>query len=299
VTNGTWTSILKADIAKYDEKALPPVLDLTTNFTGTYTMQIPRGTGYPTDSPGGVGYGTITNSKSGIIALLGRTGDSGPKQTIGQKVNVGRHGDWPLYVGLYPSTVTFNNAFTGGLDVTNKSYYLGSMMGWMKFSSNNASVPPTNKPTGDVVWIKKATSPTMLLKTPTNAVYYTNGFSNELTLATAPYVMPTAGQLPINFTSGEVVVSDGNLSEPVTNTAVLIATNKVTLSLRTTNSAAVMSTNKMAIAFTKKSGEFKGSFFVGTNKLEFFGALLQDTTNASGHFLGLGTNSGHVIFNGQ
>jgi len=301
VSNENWSSPMLAMRAKFDAKALPPVLD-STNFMGRYTMQIPRGLGSPTAAPGGVGYGTITNSAGGIIQLLGKLGDSGPKQKIEQKVNISRHGDWPLYVGLYPSTATYSNVWTTNTLVTKKTYYLGAMMGWLKFSSNNASVPPTNDLIEtNIVWVKTTMDTNNYpLAVPTNAVYYANGFSNEIGVVSSAYVTPGLNELPIKLdVPAQVVVSDGNLSEPVTNMAVSILTNKITLSKTTTNSGAVPSTNMMTIAITKKDGYFTGNFLRPGDalKTEFFGVVLQNTTNAQGHFLGT-TNSGHVILTG-
>jgi hypothetical protein len=109
--------------------------------------------------------------------------------------------------------------------------------------------------------------------------------------------VPPAGETAIRFPNNlQVIVSDGNLESPVTNVATVIATNKVLLS--TTNT--VGGVNKMVITFNKKLGTFSGNFLRPGDglKTDFVGALLQNTTNAAGHFIGT-DQSGKVIVIGD
>jgi hypothetical protein len=245
LSNGVWTSDLTADKAVFGD------LSADTTNAGNYTLNIPTDVGAPAGSPGGVGYGTVTNSATGIIKFGGLLGDG---EKLSQKVNISRAGNWPMYVPLYKNSL---------------KVLKGSMMGWVKF--NGASVGPT----GSVSWIKKNGSESL--------TYYADGFSNQVGLITSPYVPPALDALPITVDPGDyIIVSDGNLTAPMTNTVVSVTGLKVLLTA--TNTMGEL--NKAVIGFKGKDGTFAGKFLNGLVPIKTLGAVLQNTTNASGFFLG-------------
>jgi hypothetical protein len=206
---------------------------------------------------------------------------------------VSKDGEWPLYVPLYQSTTTYTITYLGNI-VTSKKEYLGSVFGWVTFGDSNMAPVCT-----ELNWIKTTiptNNPKYVLTKPINALFYAAGFSNQVALLTSPYTIPSVGEPAINFTAAQVAVSGGNLSESVTNVTTLITTNKVVLSA--TNTIGV--SNRMTITFNKKIGTFTGNFMRPHDELktDFVGALLQNTTNASGHFLGT-NQSGSVIVTGN
>jgi hypothetical protein len=249
-----WSSEIITDKAAFNAKALPAVLD--TNYVGSYTLVVPR-TNAPSLAPGGDGYGTVTNSPGGFIALKGQVGDG---EKFGQKVQISKDGDWPLYVPLYKD----------GLKV-----YQGSALGWVNFSHT------TNAPEGTLSWIKT---------TNVAGLYYFGGFTNQVPLVSSPYVAPGLNDLPVDYVNGTLVVEDGNLAGSITNN-LLVLTNKVITTL---------TTEKFSVSVKKKDGSFSGGFINPVNpssKTVFKGVVLQNTTNGSGVFLG--TNESGRVTLGQ
>jgi hypothetical protein len=95
-------------------------------------------------SPSNGSAGVATVKTNGAISLKGLLSDG---ISLSQSTYISKGGQWPLYVPLYKCT--------------------GSLLGWLTFTNQ-----PTYKLTGNVSWIK------------TNAygLYYTNGFTNSLTV---------------------------------------------------------------------------------------------------------------------
>ena len=96
------------------------------------------------DSPSYGTQGKVTIRTNGAVALSGTLSDSSP---LAQGTYLSKNGQWPLYVPLYAGK--------------------GSLLGWVTFTNQ-----PTLKLTGDVSWIK----------TNASGLYYTNGFTNSVTL---------------------------------------------------------------------------------------------------------------------
>jgi hypothetical protein len=288
VSDGVWTAEITALKA----------ITVNTNSVGSYTMLVPRDTetGYPVTGPGGIGSGSMTNDVKGFSKLGLTVGDVDKTQKGTLKTSLSKDGEWPLYVPLYRSTTTYTNTYLGNA-VLSKKEYLGSVFGWVTYGDSN-----TAPVCSSLNWIKTTLpdAPSYVFFKPTNKVFYAGGYSNQVGMLASAYTVPAVSQTAINYTSLEVVVSDGNLSEPVTNAATLLATNKVVLSAFTTNSAEMVQNNKMTISFNKKFGTFSGNFLRPQDgvKTDFVGALLQNTTNASGHFLGT-NQSGSVIVTGN
>jgi hypothetical protein len=253
---------------------------------GSYTLLIPRDelNGPPTNSPGGIGSGAITNDLKGFAKASIFVGDVGHQQKAVFKTSLSKDGEYPLYIPLYRSTTI----------VASKTVYLGSMMGWMTFGDSNTAPVCEN-----LTWIKPTMpvgDPNFTLLKPINLQYYAAGFTNQVDMLASPYTAVGKNEHAIELLNNlQVVLSDGNLAVPVTNVATVIATNKVLLPK--TNTAG--ETNKMVISFNKKFGTFIGNMVnPDLTKTFFVGSLLQNTTNASGHFLGT-TNSGSVIITGN
>ena len=96
------------------------------------------------DAPSYGSFGSITVKTNGALTVTGTLSDttSSPQSTY-----VSKNGEWPLYVPLYQGK--------------------GSLLGWVTFTNL-----PTLKLTGDVSWIK----------TNASGAYYTNGFTNTVTV---------------------------------------------------------------------------------------------------------------------
>lgn len=155
--------------------------------------------------------------------------------------------EWPLYVSLY-----------GGQ---------GQILGWLSFTNSGLS--------GDVSWIKGAM--------PT-AKFYSSGFDFD-TQATGSIYNSKAVPL-IDFTSGVVILTGGNLSSAITSGL-------------TVNGAAVTGTNKLSFKLSASKGSFNGSVPNPPNKtgIPFSGVFLQNQNFGSGYFLG--TNQSGRVFFGQ
>ena len=207
---------------------------------GKYTMAIP-GAVDPDIQPGGNGYGAITVSASGAIALSGSLGDA---TAVSQSAAVSDQGFWPLYVSLY----------SGG----------GEFIGWLTFSNSAAA-----DLTGMVTWIKPNQKTSKL---------YPAGFTWQ-TIVIGSHYGYTNGHPILGFTNADVVLSGGNLSSPIENTTTVAANGKMTgtnhLSL-TVNTANGVFTGSIVNPATKKTISISGvvlekqtmavGHFVGTNQ---------------------------------
>jgi hypothetical protein len=144
-----WSSPILADLAPYTA---------ANRFSNParYTLTVPPGAGAPAFSPGGFGYGFVTNNSLGTISFIGTLADGTP---ISQTVPISRQGYWPLYIPLYGNR--------------------GLIEGWMNFSSGS--------PGGNVSWIRPAGKLTST---------YTNGFTNVTRIFGSPYTPMTPSLNP-------------------------------------------------------------------------------------------------------
>jgi hypothetical protein len=215
---------------------------------GPYTMVIPGGDS--ASVPNGDSYGTVTVDKTGKVKLTGSLAD-GTKIT--QTVTISKNGEWPLFIPLYAGQ--------------------GSLFGWLNFATT-----ATNDISGDVVWLKS--------NIPT-ARFYPAGFSLPGTAEGFRYHPPASGMGVLNFTSGSVVLSGGDLAPGVTNLIAIDARNHVTN----------LSSNRFSLTFKTSTGTFSGRVTLPntSRSLSFSGVLLQqDAEVGRGYFLGT-TQSGHVM----
>ncbi len=165
---------------------------------------------------------------------------------IAQKANLLSTGQWAFYVPLYSGK--------------------GSILSWLTFSNSVID--------GNVDWFKPSGSGGKL---------YTAGFTNVTEAAGSSYVF-TSGTPVLNFSSGILAVSNGNLSNSFIEGFDLSAANKVT----STNA-----TVKMTI--TTSTGLFKGSVAdpVSGKTVSFNGVVLQQQNSGGGFFTGT-TQTGRV-----
>jgi uncharacterized repeat protein (TIGR02543 family) len=215
----------------------------TTNnpLQGRYTVVLPGRDGDP-ESPAGHGYGSVLVDRAGNLVFGGRSGDG---QTLSQTVGISRNGVWPFYAASYNGK--------------------GSILGWLTFT--NIAGEPIH---GMVSWIR----------TPIpNAVYYRDGFSNDVAVSSSILLLPTNMRKIVNLDNIRVVASQGNLSEPVTNYVQL------------TWASTIWNTNSVSnftLALNKTNGVFNGTFRIpGTTvSRSFYGMLLQNRNAGYGYFLG-------------
>jgi hypothetical protein len=212
------------------------------SFGGNYTLVIPGAPG-SAQSPAGDSYGTVSVASTGKLKLTGSLADS---TKFTQSATASASGQWPLYVSLY-----------GGQ---------GQILGWLTFT--NVGLESVG---GDVSWIKHSV--------PT-AKFYPNGF-NIMPHATGSTYSSALTPL-IDFSTGVLVLSDGNLPGPITNVVTINGTSATGAGVTLSLSAA--------------KGTFKGSFVnPGNAKIPFNGVFLQNQNFGSGYFLGT-SQSGRVFF---
>jgi hypothetical protein len=135
---------------------------------------------------------------------------------------------------------------------------------------------------GPVSWIKTGW---------TNALY-PDGFTNTGWLVSSRHAFTNlATQRVMDFTNASIILSDGILPEPITNTVFLRTNNAFTVTATTINIKPVL---------TGKNGLFQGTYEnpPGTFKQPFKGILLQDYNVGHGFFTN-STVGGAVKIEGQ
>lgn len=215
---------------------------------GRYTMIIPGGGGSAA-LPGGDSFGAVTVDTAGRIRLAGSLADG---TRVSQSAATSRNGDWPLYIPLY-----------GGA---------GSIIGWLNFLAT-----PTNDLSGDLVWLKP--------NIPA-ARFYPAGFTLATTATGSRYRSPAPGNKVLNFTDGQVTLSDGGLAAEIVNHISLSANNRVTN----------LSSNRLSLLVTSFTGMFSGRVVdpVSRRSLTIGGVVLEGTDVGRGYFLGT-AQSGPVL----
>ncbi|MFO1476769.1 MAG: immunoglobulin domain-containing protein [Verrucomicrobiota bacterium] len=213
---------------------------------GQYTLVIP---GIPgaTDNPQGDSYATLKVDAAGHVKAQGRLADGAP---FSQSTAISKSGDWPLYASV-----------TAGQ---------GSVLGWLSFSNR-----VSDDIHGVVNWVK--------LQQP-STTYYPMGISLQSTAAGSAYRPPSQGGPVLNFTTGQVQFSGGNLPAGFSNPVQL-------LNNRLSGSGATVSGT-----LTPATGLFRGKATdPGTGaSVSFSGVVLQKAGSGSGYFLG-SNKSGRVV----
>lgn len=215
--------------------------------TGQYTMILP-GTAGDTNEPAGDGFAMLTVGTAGQVRLA-ISFSEGTKAS--QASTLSKNGQWPLYVPLYSGQ--------------------GSVVSWMTITNPG----PDSVLGGELVWTKPVKS---------TAKYYPKGFARQSTAYGAFYQAPAGTNKLLGLSQAQLVLSGGDLIQPVTNQFLLGARSRVTC------------TNKLTLSFTPSSGLFRGSLrrAQAPKTVSFSGVVLQNETNGSGFLLGT-NQSGRVI----
>jgi hypothetical protein len=216
----------------------------TVSFAGNYTVIFP-GTNGGSQMPAGDGYATASVTTDGKVKLTGSLAD-GTK--FSQSAVISANGQWPFYVSLYKGS--------------------GQVLGWLTVTNSGLE-----NVGGDVNWIKAAI--------PT-AKFYPNGFDFH-THATGSIYNSASAPL-INFSSGMVILTGGNLPNAITNFV-------------TINGTSATGANSTSLNLSASKGTFKGSVAnpFAKGKISFSGTFLQNQNFGSGFFLGT-SESGRVFF---
>lgn len=176
-----------------------------TPNAGAYTLIIP-GVSDPAIGPGGVSYGTVTVSSSGVVTFAGNLADG---TLASQSSAVSASGFWPLYINLY-----------GGA---------GSLWGWNYFSNKTVTAAPA------LSWINETNSS----KTAAYRAGFTNqyvaltgsSYDSSVTLPTGPAVAILEGTLASPITNALTIAAQNKISpaNPTNETDHLtLAVNKKT-----------------------------------------------------------------------
>lgn len=172
------------------------------------------------------------------------TGSLADGTKLSQSVTASANGDWPVYVSLY-----------GGQ---------GQILGWLNFNTSGQKTI-----SGDVNWLKAAVP---------SSKFYPNGFNFTVDAVGSFYNLTSLG-----FASGVIILTDGNLSAPLTN-------------IVTVSGLSAKNASKATLKLSA-SGTFKGSVPNPPNKkgISFTGVYLPIQGFGSGYFLGT-SQSGRVFF---
>lgn len=157
-----------------------------TPNAGAYTLIIP-GVSDPATGPGGVSYGTVTVSSSGVVTFAGNLADG---TLASQSSAVSASGFWPLYINLY-----------GGA---------GSLWGWNYFSNKTVTAAPA------LSWINETNSS----KTAAYRAGFTNqnvaltgsSYDSSVTLPTGPAVAILEGTLASPITNALTIAAQNKIS---------------------------------------------------------------------------------------
>jgi Bacterial Ig domain/Divergent InlB B-repeat domain len=212
----------------------------------TFTVAIAGGGG-ATNQPAGYGFGTVTVDALGTIIFNGTLGDG---TRVSQTNFLSRDGHWPLSVWPYSGQ--------------------GGLLGWLTFT-NEAD----RDIRGQVSWFRAPQAAAKL---------YPKGISFDHWLdVTGSLYAATNGMPLLDWTNGLLELAGGNLSQNLTNGAML-ATNKLT------------GTNSLVLTITNVSGLFGGSLVnpATGQLLSLNGVLLQKAGSGYGTFLG--TNQSGSVF---
>jgi hypothetical protein len=225
-------------------------LNPATNITGKYTMMLNAAN----ESPpliSGSGVAAITVASSGSVLVKGALADGTP---LVQKAFVAANGQWPFFANLYKGK--------------------GSALGWLTVANT-----PTNDISGLLLWTKKEGVAGSL---------YQVAFTNEVSTLGSRYVQPAKGIPVLSLSNAVVVLSDGNLSNPVTASVVLSPLNTMTV--------AAPNPEQLALTVSAATGLLNGSFVhpETLRKISIRGVVLEKQNLAGGYFLGT-NESGRVM----
>ncbi|MGZ4962527.1 MAG: hypothetical protein ACXWC8_08240, partial [Limisphaerales bacterium] len=210
-------------------------------------------------SPNGWGGAATTNGPGGKVQFVGFVADGA--RIFAPVTYVSENLEYPLYGQLYGS------ASTG---------YQGSIWGWLTFSKDQPGV------TGTLYWWRPSGIST---------AGYTGGFSNVFQVIGSPYTNFPAGTPEFGWTGPATASFYDGSNPPVTSTASVANTDRVTFT--------TPNTNLVALKVNRPNGLVNGTFlqpFVH-KKIDppFCGVILQNTHTTLGAFY-TSTNAGAFTF---
>ena len=170
-----------------------------------------------------------------------------------QTVAVSQAGDLPVYASLY------NHA--------------GLLLGWINLANGS--------PAGNVAWIRESS---------TTSPAYPNGFTNSIQVLRSPWTNPPPGVAAIAMPNGQLNISGANQLPPQLSFDVHVNTRNALVKMADTSPP-----NSLTGSINPKNGVLTVVFgnATGRTTTRGVGAVLQNTTNAGGFFVGQ-TNAGSM-----
>jgi hypothetical protein len=210
-----------------------------------YTLVIAPGSASP-QPPAGFGNGSMAVDVSGNVTIHGILGDNTTVTPV--KTFVSKNGLWPFFATPYGK--------------------LGSIIGW--FTNDVAN--PANPPLGDLAWLRL---------TNNSSKIYPPGFLEDVATTNSFYSASNGAPI-FTWTSGQVVLMGGNLSQAITNPFTIGPNNKV------------FGSNGMTLTLTATTGAFKGTVKNGAKSIAISGVAHQGLDAGFGVFAGT-NETGSVI----
>jgi uncharacterized delta-60 repeat protein len=207
-------------------------------MSGNYNAVLP-GVDDPTLAPAGDGSATLTLSTAGRISGGGALADGTMFRVLSaSSVNA----QVPVYVPLYAGR--------------------GSLFGWLTVTNGDVT-----DVSGTLWWIKPGT---------VGGLFYPAGFSNEVATLGSRYIAPARGTPVLTLNNGVVILTSGNLAEPLTNSITLGGDNRI------------VGDNQLTLTISPVKGTVSGSFVdpLLARKRIVKGIALPKQDQARGFFLG-------------
>ncbi|MEI7728705.1 MAG: Ig-like domain-containing protein [Verrucomicrobiota bacterium] len=149
----------------------------------------------------------------------------------------------------------------------------GILVGWLQLNGPQA---------GSAYWTK----PESL-----NDKFYPAGFNEIRPVTVAKYLTPTLGHSPVTWTNGVLVVGQGNLAAPLTNTLTVVNNQ-----LRAGNGAL----SNLVLTVSARDGQVTGNFKLpGAKVVTQFKSVLIQGANTTGAGFFLGTNQSGFVWISQ
>jgi hypothetical protein len=191
--------------------------------------------------PGGDSFATVVVDKAGRIRVAGTLADG---TSISRSGLVTKGGGWALFAPLYAGQ--------------------GSLAGGLNFVATGS-----NDLAGAVSWTKAAMPA---------AKYYPSGFFVQTSASGAVYTRPPAGRAVLALSSGQVVLSGGDLTQTLTSQITIGGNNQVT----------AVGGNQLNLSISPSTGLFRGAALdpATGKKLSLSGVVLQKSSFGSGFFKG-------------
>ena len=182
-----WSSSLLANRAQSQ---------LSTNYSGRYTVGFPPPNGDATNQPGGYGFATLTKNAAGHVSINGRLADN---SHLSQYVSISKNGNIPLYVSLYSRQ--------------------GLLLGWLTLTNLAGSSPAQTLFGSNLTWIKVGGAP---------GKYYASGFTNaDVTVLGSHYAPPSSGSGNFNLTNATLTIGGGGMTGALVYSNLSLSGNKL------------------------------------------------------------------------